>query len=120
LARGHAEGNQAVSEASRHAGSDGACLVRRVRANVADIRARLEQQIGGTLPSQRKHLQLLAWAAGVLRGQRFHSAFAIECALYEAQRAVKVPNGDMVFVLRDLSKLIYGRIEDLRSVGIAA
>jgi hypothetical protein len=94
--------------------------MKRLRVHTSGIRAALVDAFPGSSPAAKAHLALLKWAAGILRGQHFTSASAIETALYVEQRKFRVPNSEMCFVLRDLSKEIYARIEDLRSVGIAA
>lgn len=88
--------------------------MKRLRLDSSDVRTALVQALPGSSPEAKAHLDLLKWAASVLRGHRFASWRAIDAALYDAQRKIRVPNSAFVLVIRDLSKEIFAVCEDVR------
>lgn len=83
--------------------------MRGFRVDHRAISAQLHDALGVESPAQQKHRALRTWADGIVadmraEGRTMDSVAAIFAALYQAQRAIKVPNSYLTEVLTDMAK----------------
>jgi hypothetical protein len=85
--------------------------MRRLRVPAAAIGAQLDAALGQRSPDDKKRADLRAWADAIVAGMRsegrtMDSVDAIFAALYQAQRAIRVPNTYHAEVLKTIAREI--------------
>lgn len=76
-----------------------------------ELRKEMNAQLGIESSEQRARRELKTWALGIVaalesEGRSSLGVDAIFAALYTAQREMRIPNGEMSMLLRDLAKEI--------------